>query len=317
MISTAVRLLAFVMLMVPLASRADTNALCGNVIALNALHSEAVGSNVVPGSAQIASILDAILLDLEGRTNRLPLRPIEGQVVELRGHSVHFSTLSARNSGSRVGTNELSQVMTSLSSVSALFGCTEVQEVEQIAEPIGPIDLSTKPFLHSLMEFVTKTNPTGANLFLFVLAIALAALAGRFVMIRLRKDNRKMCRTFVLCDFSGACTISHIVDINRRGIKIEAPKEDVSNEFCSFYFAGIEQPGRIVWRNKYFAGVRFKKRISAADLQKVLDASQQPIETSGLRDKATPCYSDGCHLNCPRHKETALDLDQSEAQPAT
>jgi hypothetical protein len=78
------------------------------------------------------------------------------------------------------------------------------------------------------------------------------------------------------------------------------------NCLITLNFFGFSIPGKIIWRNKYYAGVRFKEKLSQTQLHQAIEKSGESVMGSGLQLNTTPCFSEGCRLKCPRHFPTEL-----------
>jgi len=168
-----------------------------------------------------------------------------------------------------------------------------------VSDPVRPTSIGP---LSSIREIATFS--VGFLILLGFGGFCLLFVANRLVLGR--RSPRKICRTPMLISYGDQCTVTHIVDINRQGMKIEAAQKQVENPWFDLHFCGHKIQGKIAWRNKYYARIKFRTRISNEVLNDVIEKSGSPLGDSGLAKNATPCFSVGCHTSCPRHLPTAI-----------
>ncbi len=147
--------------------------------------------------------------------------------------------------------------------------------------------------------------------FLAVVAAILARLGFR------GRAKREVCNTPVLVSIEKGCTKTRIVDINRNGMKIEAAPIHMQDDCVDLYFCGHRRRGKIRWKNEYFAGILFQKRIPQAAVADVIEKSQSSMENSGLERNAPPCYHDDCHRSCSKHCASAMSERMEKEQDLT
>lgn len=147
----------------------------------------------------------------------------------------------------------------------------------------------------------------------FLLALLLLSL-----MIVLRQPEQKRrsvrhyCHTPAVMRNGSRCTKTHIVDISERGMRVEAPQEGVEKEEVKLFFCGYELRGRIVWWNKYFAGIQFDKAVTDRMIHEVVAATSSASLGATVQRRALPCHAPDCHRLCPVHRPTALSQNQKQ-----
>ncbi|WP_146183995.1 hypothetical protein [Aliiroseovarius pelagivivens] len=198
----------------------------------------------------------------------------------------------------------LSSLRTDLELLTIVFGCEFVTSSD-VGGETKPLAIRKKPGAEQAdVGMPALSDPMvlggGALGLLAVMAAILARLAlhGR--------GKREVCNTPVLVSINDRCTMTRIVDINRNGMKIEAASIHEQDDWVDLYFCGHNCRGKIKWKNEYFAGVRFQKRISPTAVTDILEKSQSSLEESGLGMNATPCFSLGCHEGCGKHCPSAM-----------
>lgn len=151
---------------------------------------------------------------------------------------------------------------------------------------------------------------------LFLLALLLLLL---LIVLRNPEQNRRSVRHFchlpAVMRNSSRCTKTHIVDISEGGMRVEAPQEGVLREEVKLFFCGHVSRGRIVWRNKYFAGIQLDKAISDRMIHEVVAAKGSASLGAAVQRRALPCHSSDCHRRCPKHHPTALSQNQKQPPP--
>lgn len=123
-----------------------------------------------------------------------------------------------------------------------------------------------------------------------------------------RADERKICNIVLHVVYGEQCTVTRIFDISQSGLKMEASAKDVEKKWLDFHFAGHKVEGKIVWRSKLYAGVKFRKRLSKEVLDEVMATNCSPVSQSGIEKTSAACFHDGCHLDCPLHLPTVIFL---------
>ncbi|MCA0908532.1 PilZ domain-containing protein [Ruegeria marisrubri] len=151
---------------------------------------------------------------------------------------------------------------------------------------------------------------------LFLLALLLLSL---LIVLRNPEQNRRSVRHYchipAVMRNSSRCTKTHIVDISEGGMRVEAPQEADLREDVKLFFCGYVSRGRIVWRNKYFAGVQLDEAISDGMIHEVVAAESSASLGAAVQRRALPCHSPDCHRRCPKHRPTALTQNQKPPPP--
>lgn len=196
---------------------------------------------------------------------------------------------------------DLSGALTALTQIENIFGCDKLRAIFTDVPSNSP--QSGDGELMAVVGSLTAMAVPYALLPFFAISIAIVAA---FIYKSTRREDRKICRTSLLIVYGKQCTVSHIVDIGRNGMKIEASKKEVENPLVDLYFCGHSVQGKIAWRNKFYVGIRFKTKISRQMLDDVIDKSHKGLADSNLNKKATPCFHYGCHINCAHHLPTAI-----------
>jgi hypothetical protein len=137
----------------------------------------------------------------------------------------------------------------------------------------------------------------------------LAVIAAILARLGLRgRAKREVCNTPVLVSIDKGCTKTRIVDINRNGMKIEAAPIHLQDDCVDIYFCGHRRRGKIRWKNEYFAGILFQKRLPQAAVADVVEKSQTLMENSGIEKNSPACYGTGCDKECAKYCPSAMSV---------
>ena len=210
----------------------------------------------------------------------------------------------AQSSTGAVLVANLSSLRTDLELLTIVFGCEFVTSSDAGGET-KPLAIRKKPGAEQAdVGMPALSDPMvlggGALGLLAVMAAILARLSLR------GRAKREVCNTPVLVNIKNGCTKTRIVDINRNGMKIEAAPIHVQDECVELYFCGHSRRGKIRWKNEYFAGIQFQKRISQASVAVVVEKSKSSMENSFLDKNVMPCYRVGCHHRCSKYCASAM-----------
>lgn len=199
----------------------------------------------------------------------------------------------------------LLSLRTDLELITVIFGCDYIVSTEG-----GP---DTKPLAIRHIPAAGQEDEGGVGTvrdpivlgggslgFLAVVAAILARLGFR------GRAKREVCNTPVLVSIEKGCTKTRIVDINRNGMKIEAAPIHMQDDCVDLYFCGHRRRGKIRWKNEYFAGILFQKRLPQAAVTDVVEKSQTLMENSGIEKNSPPCYRPGCEKECVKHCPSAM-----------
>lgn len=167
---------------------------------------------------------------------------------------------AGRNAGSGVEVPGKTAVK-SLIRLQKKYGCTP------LLTPVTAGDLSTSgregdagrgPERTTWMEAtLLASTPVAPVMGGFLLLVA-AGVALWLYRRRVRRFERKLCRTPVLLKYGDECTMSHVRDISRGGAMLERPDRDIPAQGLELYLCGHVIAARIAWRNHLYlgAGVR-------------------------------------------------------------
>lgn len=208
----------------------------------------------------------------------------------------------------------LARSVDDLSLLGATFGCAPSRPAGALVDlqpGTGASALSKR-----LWTVITRQTFAALDYAVIVLVMALLALVA-FVGRRLRREHvRHMCRIPLHVVYGDECTVTVILDIALGGMKIEAPAADVGRDWVQMHFAGQMREGKIVWRNSYYAGVRFRTKLSEQALAGILEQNLKPLKDAGIEKTSTECFYPGCHLACSRHLPTAISVKLSRPHSA-
>ena len=204
----------------------------------------------------------------------------------------------------RLAANLLS-LRTDLELLTVVFGCEFVASSEVAGNDTKPLAIRhlhgaepTGDGKRTLRDPIVLSS--GALGILAVMTAILARLGLR------GRAKREVCNTPVLVSVKNGCTKTRIVDVNRNGMKIEAAPIHVQDECVELYFCGQNRRGKIRWKNEYFAGIQFQKRISQAAVAAVVEKIQSSMENSDLEKNVMPCYRVGCDHGCSKYCPSAM-----------
>lgn len=306
-------LLTYIVLVLPAPGRADTTLLCENVLSITQLQARSARLGRVDDPDQVTALLASVVTQLEERIDRVSLYRLNSHVLEVSALLARIEANAAvpNQSWKEQSLHHLEEAVKILATVDQIFGCSQPIATHQIDQPIGPEDGRAKRPLEAIRNWIEQSRPglsIRVSILVALLVCASIAVALHVLTKSRRQEARHPCKTFVLNDFPGVCSLSHIVDIASKGFKIEAPVGPLPEGLATFYFAGEAVSGRVVWSNKYYVGVQFQHRISTKLIDRVVAASNMSVEDSGLTQKALTCFAPGCHKNCPRYRATAIDV---------
>lgn len=199
----------------------------------------------------------------------------------------------------------LTSLRTDLEMLTIIFGCEFVASTEVAGRDTKPLAMRRPPDENKANEGIQALkNPivlSGSTLGLLVVLAAILARLG------LRgRAKREVCNTPVLVNLKNGCTKTRIVDINRNGVKIEAAPIHLQDACVDLYFCGYKRRGKIRWKNGYFTGIEFQKRISQTEVFDVVEKSQTSMENSGIEENAMPFYRVDCHHDCGKYCPSAM-----------
>jgi len=206
----------------------------------------------------------------------------------------------------------VSDAQAALAFLDTHFGCAAVLRYVDPVEQ-RPSTVGSGVFGRHWSQIVETAGVIQAYIWVFAALLALVVAAYVHRGMR-RKNPRHMCSIPVLVVYGDTCTVTKMIDISRGGIRIEAAAEKkIDHAWVDLHFCGLKVAGQIQWRNKFYAGVEFRERLSDAVLTKVLGQNRVPIAESHIEETSPPCFAVGCHLNCSRHLQTAIALKKLEA----
>lgn len=137
-----------------------------------------------------------------------------------------------------------------------------------------------------------------------VLGVLIAVAVVAALLLNLHRDQRKSLR--VNCFLSGAlqghlyCEATEVLDISRKGCKLRLHDSLAPERPLTLYLGQRKVAARTVWCNRHYAGVRFDKALTAAELREILDHSARP--PSGLPVPALPCHHATCRTECENYR---------------
>ncbi|WP_289041731.1 PilZ domain-containing protein [uncultured Aliiroseovarius sp.] len=284
------------------------NNLCEYTSELTRIQQASALSQSISGAVHVVSILDNLVMKLEAiedmNANSTLARVRRGlsNVVQKAEHNAN-ATQHNSNIDRSVLYHALSAQMNNIILIEGMFGCGDGAGAKRIG------DAKSRGKLGRLTT-VNWSGPSALPIslmgFTLPFIIALTALQTPLLYKLLRKDVRKICRTPILVVYGDQCTVSHIVDISQAGMKIEAPGKDPKGTRVDLYFCGHKISGDIVWRNTFFAGIKFRHRMGQKALNDAINTSHKTLGESGLDQRATPCFYVGCHVRCPKHLPTSI-----------
>lgn len=294
--------------------QAETDQICGNIRQLRDIHKSANASHTISDPTRAIELLAQLsfALSVAPETTVLAQSSSIGARLSLLASrmqgDLEADPANARIRGGRAY-DQVTSALRNLTVVVDLLGCDLPPLLDPNQPEIGPTTQPTaQPQGHADSLVSQLSTKISANIsYIILLVVVASTLAIGFIIFKMRwREPRKMCRTFMLIEFGDKCTVSHIVEISRGGMQIEVPEEDVGEDWITLSFCGYRIQAKIIWRNAFFAGVKFKKRVDKKVIQDVLDKSLEALENSGLEQNVSSCFSVGCHVNCEKHCPTAI-----------
>ncbi|MCK0143830.1 hypothetical protein [Aliiroseovarius sp. F20344] len=199
---------------------------------------------------------------------------------------------------------DLTDLVQDLQKLEPVFGCSEIRRVDTQERVISLSSMDRpREKVSSIISGDTSIT-LGVSMLALMALICLSAVIVRWSFAE--RAARLVCRTPLLLVQNGNCSMSNILDINRSGMKVEAAPEHVERNHVELYFCGHKTSGQVRWKNSYFAGIQFNRKISPQVLKDVVDKSGASLEESGLQSNAKTCFSVDCHKTCPQHNVTEI-----------
>lgn len=279
---------------------AATNLICGNSFQLRTIYQQSDDAKSVADPLAALGHLNQLVSGLETAGQSNSNATLDSARADL---SATAAGLDEGRDGALGATlfRSLSVVMPQIDLVARMFGCAQLET---------PVRGTASPEQRMSVGFWSNVTSASAATISYSLLLILGVVPSLIAAFRLNGRWRSAgtsCRTSTLIVYGKQCTVTHIVEISRKGMKVEAAHKEADDTWLDLYFCGHSVQGRIVWRNAYFAGIRFRHQVSQQAVNDVLNKSLEPLGDSGLGDKATPCFYTGCHVDCPRHVPTALE----------
>ncbi|MEP2531753.1 hypothetical protein [Shimia sp.] len=284
---------------------AGANDICKTTLALKHTYQQATPTRTISNAPETISKLATLTSQL-GAVETLNATPTLQRINhDISGltNTIKTEITEPVQGNSAVGARlyqHLSHHMQTLDQVTRIFGCADVATL-----PPGPTRSATSAATKPRLVTAVKSAMSNSVFWLAIIVALMGLVTGIFFKCR-RREARKMCRTSMLIVYGDQCTVTHIVDMAQGGMKIEASEKVIEQKWADLYFCGHKVRGKMVWRNACYAGIKFKSRVSRETLEDVIRKSNKPLDQSGLETNATPCFSLGCHTNCPRHLPTTF-----------
>jgi len=122
----------------------------------------------------------------------------------------------------------------------------------------------------------------------FILSLGLLVCAIVFLMFvwfseaSKRARLRRRCHTMALLTFGNNCTVTHVLDIGRRGAKLQAPMVNIPTKRVELHLAGYRIVAKQAWANRYFLGLAFENSISAQMVAYIVGSSRDEDQLSRI-----------------------------------
>lgn len=301
------------------AASARVDRICGAVGALTLAYRGSRATQAIPDPSAMIDTLGRLSADLR-RDQDLYASPelrrigqkLTGTATSLRRAERHPRQDSRALAAIAFAT--LADVLDDLARLDDLFGCAPTPQAAAV--PDAPPSLRDSGSLSRVWSRIVESASS-----LGVYAVIFGILSGFVLSVGLlrffrRQNVRHLCSIPLHIVYGEECTVTRIIDISRGGIRVEATAEkNVENEWVDLNFGGIRIEGKIVWRNQFFAGAKFRNKLSMEALARVLEKNRVSLGDAGIEKTSTPCFYAGCHVNCERHLPTAIALkSQGPAQ---
>ncbi|KEJ89669.1 PilZ domain-containing protein [Sulfitobacter donghicola] len=296
-------------------AQAAGDKICSSVIQLEGISRKGSKSQVEGDRHAAIDLLNTLVTNLKSATDSNANLALVRVGAKLEREARELQSLQGSGQGKGTGFDQilhrfLSRNLGELALVYNVFGCDDLKSVNTIFKA-SETEYESQSF-GGMQALLRKIQMVSASIWAGLILALSAAAYGIFKMRKRTRGARKLCYTSMVVRWGGDCTFTHILDISRRGMKIEAAKGDQIGEgWIDLYFCGHKVQGKVVWRNKYYSGIRFRERISPRVLQSVVGTSGKPLEETGFEENATSCYSKGCHLTCVHHLKTEISEEKA------
>lgn len=285
-----------------------TAAICDNLLQMSRAYQKSKSRQSVVNPLAVMANLDTLATEIDTAEHLASDLVLSSAASELAAMVAELQLVAEVSQNDDVIGSVLFQKMSAqlevLNRVGDAFGCE--QAGVSFNDTDSQMSVLASETSGNVLSRLSGLPAYSIHSFLFTAVFVLLFLVAVFRLNQGRRDVRKICHTSLLMVYGDQCTVTHIVDMSRGGMKVEAAKKDMNRTWVDLYFCGHRVQGKIIWRNAYFAGIRFKTKVSLQIVEDVLQNSRKPLEESGLQGHATSCFSVGCHLNCPRHLPTAI-----------
>lgn len=291
---------------------ADTQTACGDIYRLRLVHSKAMNTHTVSNPDYAQDMLKRLFAELDEMilTNR---NGVEGNANgSLKGILDHVqSATRARGTNGRDVFQNLNGIMDDLSAMDRMIGCEHVARLEMTGAPPrklrGDRIPSDRDSAGSELSATSVSLSAGALMMLFI------AAAGGFHLRKRDRRVRIVCNTPALLRKGKYCTVTHILDINRSGVKVEIASDLAERSWVEIYSSGHRFRGQVVWKNQFFAGVQLKSKISQKTVDDIIARTRMPVVASDLLSAGAGCFAENCQFECPHHHPTSLTSQEHEA----
>lgn len=157
-----------------------------------------------------------------------------------------------------------------------------------------------------------------------VVMLAIAAITGTvllpayFWFSHAARKNRikRGCCVKALLVYGELCTVTYVLQVGKKGAKLQAPSADLPAEGVELFVAGHRIKVKKDWMNQYYLGLTFVSPQSEEVVAEIIAESQELDPLSRLEENPPDCFYTDCYLNCKNHRETQLSLHFSQKKRA-
>lgn len=133
--------------------------------------------------------------------------------------------------------------------------------------------------------------------------LALAGLLHLLARHRFKRGSRRH-----VCNLRGAleghlyCEPTVLIDLSGSGCKLRLNAPFTPDRPVLVHVGTRSLPARPRWANAHYAGLRFDRRLTEAELRDILATAEPAADPDGPPVPALPCHSASCRDSCARYR---------------
>jgi hypothetical protein len=264
---------------------------CNSLYALEIIHTKAKRTKSVDNFKSASAVLSAFqksLSDTSSNAQLTDLNSVSQQAIQL-GNDLNRTKKV-------LGADQSRLEVAAYWGLNSFFTSKELKSMKRECASLYP----PSNLIMALAPLRFLINPTKLQFILIATAVlatitALGALSWHVINKQARKQRQKkriICNIPAFFHGQNHSTPILIVDISQTGIKAMAPMQSGSAGWIKLQFSGFQVEAREKWRNKHFAGFKFRTPLNAEQFRIVLSTSQKTLAKNGILTNLPPLLQD-------------------------